>query len=225
MNEQLARRWKHEACEGQQGVAPNTYEVMTADDASLHVCYVFGETMAEHLVELHNRTLGDGQEPADPTLRAEHDRLVHDLRDARESGHRRAVVHIDVRERVMEMVENLIHERVALYASREPARIVIDGNPVAMANVLSKLGYVVFEDQASYRRQLLDELGKWPVVVGLDSDIVRMVDVLRKRGYTVFAPDHVFEGTPTAGVPVDTETLISILERRGYQVAQKVSPE
>lgn len=153
------------------------------DEKALHIATFASPDVAEHIVGLHNRTLGDGQEPADPTLRAEHDRLVHDLRDARESGHRRAVVHIDVRERVMEMVENLIHERVALYASREPARIVIDGNPVAMANVLSKLGY------------------------------------------TVFAPDHVFEGTPTAGVPVDTETLISILERRGYQVAQKVSPE
>lgn len=63
MNEQLTRRWTHEACEGQQGVAPNTYEVVTADDASLHVCYVFGETMAQHLVDLHNRTLGDGQDP------------------------------------------------------------------------------------------------------------------------------------------------------------------
>lgn len=143
MNEQLTRRWRHEACEGQQGVAPNTYEVMTADDASLHVCYVFGETMAEHLVDLHNRTLGDGQEPADPTLRAEHDRLVRDLRDARQWGPRRAVVHIDVRERVMEMVENLVQERVTAYAAREPARIVIDGNPVMMANVLKKLGWDV----------------------------------------------------------------------------------
>lgn len=143
MRTQLLRRWKFESCEGQQGIARNTFEVMTDDQYDQHVCYVTGQDMAQHLVDLHNRAFGDGQELADPTLRAEHDRLVRDLRDAREWGPRRAVVHIDVRERVMEMVENLVHERVALYASREPVRIVVDGNPVMMANVLTKLGWDV----------------------------------------------------------------------------------
>lgn len=143
MRTQLLRRWKFESCEGQQGIAPNTFEVMTDDQYDQHVCYVTGQDMAQHLVDLHNRTFGDGQEPTDPTLRAEHDRPVRDLRDAREWGHRRAVVHIDVRERVMEMVENLVQERVTAYAAREPARIVIDGNPVMMANVLTKLGWDV----------------------------------------------------------------------------------
>lgn len=153
MRTQLLRRWKFESCEGQQGIAPNTFEVMTDDQYGQHVCYVTGQDMAQHLVDLHNRTLGDGQEPRAPGIpwmkgpsyaeESEHDRLVRDLRDARQWGHRRAVVHIDVRERVMEMVENLVQERVTAYAAREPARIVIDGNPVMMANVLTKLGWDV----------------------------------------------------------------------------------
>lgn len=199
MRTQLLRRWKFESCEGQQGIARNTFEVMTDDQYDQHVCYVTGQDMAQHLVDLHNRTLGDGQEPRvfPPPIP-----WMKGLSYAEESYTRsgtprwapptemqpgrpalRAVVHVDVRRRVEQLIHDLVQERVTAYAAREPARLVIDGDPVAMANVLSKLGY------------------------------------------TVFAPDHVFEGTPTAGVPVDTETLISILERRGYQVAQKVSPE
>lgn len=176
------------------------------DEKALHIATFTSPAVAEHVTELHNRTLGDGQDPplslsgltnlglcvpgCDYPITSYHARRAGRVlcgadpaKPERRGPTSRTLVRLDVRQRVMEMVESLVQERVTAYAAREPARLVIDGDPVAMANVLSKLGY------------------------------------------TVFAPDHVFEGAPTAGVPVDTETLISILERRGYQVAQKVSPE
>lgn len=202
MNEQLTQRWMYEL--GDDG-RHRVFEVMT-EDKQVHVAYCSSPDVAEHLVELHNRTLGDGQDPplslsgltnlglcvpgCDYPITSYHARRAGRVlcgadpaKPERRGPTSRTLVRLDVRQRVMEMVESLVQERVTAYAAREPARLVIDGDPVAMANVLSKLGY------------------------------------------TVFAPDHVFEGAPTAGVPVDTETLISILERRGYQVAQKVSPE
>jgi hypothetical protein len=41
------------------------------------------------------------------------------------------------------LIETEVRARVAVYAAREPARIVIDNDPVAMANVLRMMGYTV----------------------------------------------------------------------------------
>jgi hypothetical protein len=127
------------------------------EEKALHIATFASPAVAAHIVELHNRTMGDGQEPAtaeEATRRlAEGLRLPRELLGqspplsrymARRHPTSRTLVHIDVLQGVAETVQRLVNERVAEYAAREPARIVIDGNPTAMANMLTKLGYTVF---------------------------------------------------------------------------------
>lgn len=114
------------------------------DEKALHVATFASPGVASHITELHNRTLGDGQEPQPsiPWMKARGPaRTVGPVRE----GAARPNPTAQIEQHVAHLIEQIVQFRLSELRYTVPHLVArIDGDPVMMANLLSKLGYTVF---------------------------------------------------------------------------------
>lgn len=171
----LLEPWTFEKTEPDLNNPGANVEIMTFDK-NVHIAYV-GAEFAEHIVRLHNRTFGMGQDPPPRPSAAEELRAsrppfaplppLESLLERESEPIRwsqpgtweapaprpprgrplRLATSPDAEKAVIDLVDQLVHNRVAFILSREPARIRLDlrDNPEGMADLLRKLGYTVTE--------------------------------------------------------------------------------
>lgn len=252
--EWATEKWEHEQTEISSG---EVYEVMTVDTQT-HVGYVVSAEVAAHICEIHNRTLGDGQDPPPsvafetarraleemaPGRRIEVNRprghLPMDLQRTAAGSPFVVVPILEVRG-VREYIEERCHRAVAEYAAREPARLVIDSNPVAMANALTMLGWQVFgpddpviapdhlEQIKAMRLNLAQdeaehvpgarEAARWFDSTQLDAE--KPVDNARRAFLAGYG-----QGRRSNAANTNTDVLSEILRARGYQVTPRLGGE
>lgn len=131
------------------------------DEKALHIATFASPEVAKHVVELHARTLGQGQDPPtvghefpnrpplaglpDGTVNAKRPYLPDDLRLARRYGPGVQEVEVSIRNGVERLVQELVHRRVAEYMARErPTFEVTVNTPVEiLAQVVAAAGYRV----------------------------------------------------------------------------------
>lgn len=149
--------WESTASTDQETV----HEIMTATTQT-HVCYVTRGDVAAHLVELHNRTQGDGQDEArrpgawfprrpplagqpDGTVNPRRGHLPQDLQLSRMYG--APVVQVDIRGGVERLLAELVNRRVTEYvANHQPPVMHVPAESLpseALIHVLEQRGYAV----------------------------------------------------------------------------------
>lgn len=177
------------------------------DEKALHVATFASPGVASHVTELHNRTLGDGQEPRSPgipwmkgqsyaeesdpptvrfpTAQEQFGRLVRGVRErgpARTVGPVRSACPNDTNG------DGDCGRRMCPHCGQRDAR----PNPTAQIEQhVAHLIEQIVQFRLSELRYTVPHL-----VARIDGDPVMMANLLSKLGYTVFAPDHVFEVPP-----------------------------
>lgn len=153
--------------------------IVETEQGELHVATCSGGALAAHIADLHNRTLGEGQDPPSrqrPILSTEGGWPLNASRAPRHDDHAHlppSLRHwLGVADtsgyltRINRLIEEEVQRRVTEYAARQPVRIKIDGDFDSMAGVLRIAGYRVDPPRTTDEpmlglattRQLLEEL-------------------------------------------------------------------